>query len=279
MTEETKEVKKMCWLAKLSMFCLFGVYFIVVAGILFSNFLSDAVSLMLSIAVLPLMVLWLISAIASLIRIRLKPEIFRGTRTSIISLVVFSLFLTTIIVSLRNPGLDLSDRVVCGNNLKGLGTSILIYAYDHDGMLPDGNKNWCDTLIMEIDGDPKAFMCEDSGAVYGESSYALNKNVLGKKIGSMGSSVVMLFETSLGRGDTERTGDVKDRKSFGKFPKKGKFFSGDEKVYLDRWNQVGGPEDLTVDNHDGKGCNVLFGDGHVDWIKAEDIGKLRWTAE
>jgi len=45
------------------------------------------------------------------------------------------------------------------------------------------------------------------------------------------------------------------------------------------WNQVGGPEILTTDNHQGDGCNVLFVDSHVEFIKTEYLNDLKWTAE
>ena len=43
------------------------------------------------------------------------------------------------------------------------------------------------------------------------------------------------------------------------------------------WNQFGGPKILTVEHHRIKGCNVLFNDGHVEFIKTEDIKKLNWA--
>jgi prepilin-type processing-associated H-X9-DG protein len=45
------------------------------------------------------------------------------------------------------------------------------------------------------------------------------------------------------------------------------------------WNQYGGPELLTLDNHKGEGANVLFNDGHVKFIKPDEVGKLKWKAE
>jgi prepilin-type processing-associated H-X9-DG protein len=45
------------------------------------------------------------------------------------------------------------------------------------------------------------------------------------------------------------------------------------------WNQYGGPELLTFDNHQGKGANVLFNDGHFEFIRPKDIGRLKWKAE
>ncbi|MHC4396840.1 MAG: hypothetical protein ACYS1A_14415 [Planctomycetota bacterium] len=44
----------------------------------------------------------------------------------------------------------------------------------------------------------------------------------------------------------------------------------------DGWNQYGGPELLTFDNHRGKGCNVLFNDGRVEFVIPERIDELNW---
>lgn len=45
------------------------------------------------------------------------------------------------------------------------------------------------------------------------------------------------------------------------------------------WNQVGGSEMLTTENHKGKGCNVLFNDWRVEFVKAERLGGLKWATE
>jgi prepilin-type processing-associated H-X9-DG protein len=45
------------------------------------------------------------------------------------------------------------------------------------------------------------------------------------------------------------------------------------------WNQSGGPEILTTENHAGKGCNVLFNDGSVKFVEPEELGKLKWKVE
>lgn len=45
------------------------------------------------------------------------------------------------------------------------------------------------------------------------------------------------------------------------------------------WNQFGGPELVTADNHDGEGCNVLFNDFHVKFVKTDRLGELKWTVE
>lgn len=40
------------------------------------------------------------------------------------------------------------------------------------------------------------------------------------------------------------------------------------------WNQNGGQE-LLIDNHKG-GSNILFNDGHVNWVDAKDFNNLKW---
>jgi len=42
------------------------------------------------------------------------------------------------------------------------------------------------------------------------------------------------------------------------------------------WNQFGGPELLAPENHGGEGCNVLFNNGHVEFVETVRFGELRW---
>lgn len=43
------------------------------------------------------------------------------------------------------------------------------------------------------------------------------------------------------------------------------------------WSQFGGAELLTMENHEGRGCNVLFVDGRVEFAKADGIVGLKWV--
>jgi len=42
------------------------------------------------------------------------------------------------------------------------------------------------------------------------------------------------------------------------------------------WNQSGGPEILTTENHQDDGCNILFADGHVRFVRTRDLNDLKW---
>ncbi len=101
-------------------------------------------------------------------------------------------------------------------------------------------EKWCDLLIEKTDVTPKSFLCK--GAKEGPCNYAINKYL--SEIGTAKDpDIVILFETHPG------------------------------------WNQVGGPEILTIENHHGDGCHVVFLDSHVEFIKAEDISKLKWKPD
>jgi len=41
-------------------------------------------------------------------------------------------------------------------------------------------------------------------------------------------------------------------------------------------NAVGGPEMLARERHSGQGCNIAFVDGHVEFVRTEDFGSLKW---
>jgi hypothetical protein len=45
------------------------------------------------------------------------------------------------------------------------------------------------------------------------------------------------------------------------------------------WNQFGGPEILTTENHKGEGCCILFIDTHVYFVKTEELGNLKWKPD
>ncbi|MBN1973616.1 MAG: DUF4190 domain-containing protein [Sedimentisphaerales bacterium] len=101
-------------------------------------------------------------------------------------------------------------------------------------------ENWCDLLIKECNVPPDEFCCPI--VEKGPCNYALNKNIA--ELGEIADpDIVVFFETHPG------------------------------------WNQIGGPEILTTDNHEGRGCNVVFLDGHVKFVETKDIPKLKWKSD
>lgn len=156
--------------------------------------------------------------------------------------------------------------------------AILSYAKEHDGNL-SVTENWCDELIMRsqynnVFSFEGADLCPE-----GESGFALNVNIIGKKLSDLSSDTVLLFETDKGVDVKGRTGFLKERVYFKSvYEENSDYFMslGDIPIYPDRWNQVGGSEILTTKYNDGKGCDVAFVDGHAEFVRTEDIPELRW---
>jgi hypothetical protein len=131
-------------------------------------------------------------------------------------------------------------RMLCATNMTVLGMEMLVYCNDYDDKLPTPSK-WCDLLVEHTDVTEKGLRCP--GAPDGPCNYAINKNI--EELGAQPppDDMVVLFETRPG------------------------------------WNQSAGPEILTTDNHQGEGCNVLFMDSRVDFIKTEDLDDLKWKPD
>ena len=187
----------------------------------------------------------IILGIVGLVKINNSGGRLKGTGMAIAGIVVpvAALPIIALLMGILMPALartrQLAFRMVCGTNMSGLSKAMLIYANDYDDKYPTPEK-WCDLLVEYCEVDPISFCCK--GAPEGPCNYAINEN-----IAELGSStqtdIVLLFETHPG------------------------------------WNQVGGPEILTTNNHQGDGCNVAFVDSHVEFVKARDIDKLKWKPD
>ena len=176
-----------------------------------------------------------------------------------------------------------ADRIKCMANMRNLGIAFYIYAQDNSNSYPTPEK-WCDLLIMNYEVKLDYLVCRGSDAKIGESSYAFNKSVVGKKSSEVPQDTVLLFETNFGKDPLGRDGTLGDRdwyKSLSSLSDRSdlKKHKHSEKVYKLRWNQFCGSELLTTENHKGEGCNVLFNDWHAEFVKAERLGELKWGAE
>ena len=119
------------------------------------------------------------------------------------------------------------------------GLGTAMFIYANDYDTLPTADKWCDLLIAEVDVCPASLRCPSTPA--GSFSYALNENLAGRSMKDGSPNVVMLFEADAGP------------------------------------NAVGGPEMLVSDRHEG--CNIVFMDGHVEFIKESRIGNLKWTVE
>lgn len=167
----------------------------------------------------------------------------RGIAIAGMALPVIALPIVALLMGIMMPALArtrmIAYRMVCGANMAGLSKAMLLYAGDNKNMYPPADQ-WCDSLIKYENVSQKQFICK--GDKKGPSSYAMNKNI--EKLGANAPpDMVLLFESKPG------------------------------------WNQSGGPELLTTENHQGEGCNISFCDGHTAFVLTESINNLRWTAE
>ena len=134
---------------------------------------------------------------------------------------------------------EIDGRLVCANNLRELGGAMWIYANDYDDEYPTAGQ-WCDLLLQHESNHVTEDLFVCPSAEPGRSHYAINPNVMNS---SSPPDMVLLFETGPG------------------------------------WNQFGGPELLAPENHQGKGCNILFVDGHVEFVRGERLDQLRWESK
>ena len=98
MTEEAKQVKKKCILAKLSLFSFVGFLVSTILGPIYHEYpLNKNVALLLSFLTPILLAFSFVLAVFSLVRIKRNSELLVGTKTAIsvivLSLLFFALFL------------------------------------------------------------------------------------------------------------------------------------------------------------------------------------------
>ena len=156
----------------------------------------------------------------------------------LIAVLVVVMVLLVCLVPVEVPW-ERATLVACKYRMKSLMTAFKLYTDDFDGSLPSV-ESWCDALGKYM--LPGMLICPGSKAKEDQSSYAINEFLDGKKLAELPPDLVLLFESMPG------------------------------------WNKAGGPEILTTEHHEGKGCNVLFADGRVEFIEADRISELKWIA-
>jgi hypothetical protein len=187
--------------------------------------------------------------ISALVLITYRRPKLRGKALAIVGIAISIASITFYFVAVRNLNRliyqPMNEIRACQSNMSELHASLEDYAENHDGLLPAG-PNWCDELLQENNELAAMFVCRNSVAKPGQSSYALNKNVAGQKLSDLARDTVLLFETTAG------------------------------------WNQVGGPELITTDNHSlitGDHCNVIFARGGTQHVPSDKIHELLWETE
>jgi hypothetical protein len=128
----------------------------------------------------------------------------------------------------------------CRKNLQSLVNALMVYSVDHQDKLPPADK-WCYVLVVECNIPQHNFICSGSTAQKGQSSYSINKYIVGRNYDELPIDTVILFDSKPG------------------------------------WNQIGGAEILAPENHGGTGCNIVLKDNSVKFYSTADFATLNWN--
>lgn len=227
---------------------------------------------------------WIIAfilGVLALVQIRRNNVNLKGVPRSLASVLIPAIYFTHVAIASYHAYFIFTPRLMCGTNLRGLGKIMMTYSTDYNGKLPTASQ-WCDLLVECTDVNVRTFLCPDSDAVRGESSYAMNKYIADINMTQLPADIVLLFETDYGRTAKRNWWKLRqmrkkndDLYSITESNGISKLVRSDKLDKL-RWNQVGGPEILSTEHYNGEGCNILFGDGHVSFESSKTIPNLRW---
>lgn len=222
----------------------------------------------------------IICGIIALVKIKNSNGQLKGTGFAVAGLLIPVVLAIVLAILMPEMGKvrGVAKRVVCGTNLKGLSTAMVVYTNDYD-KLP--SENWCDLLIEEADVTPESFICMNSDAIEGESSYAMNIYIVDMKLDDLPDDIVLFFETNMGVENGPRNTPIQTRRYFEFLNEFGKIHNENSMVYKDRFNQLGGPEDILLRHNESRpsGCNIVFADGHTEFVPEDGIDDLKWTVE
>jgi prepilin-type processing-associated H-X9-DG protein len=189
-----------------------------------------------------------------LICIKYKRNILKVTTKAVVGIIcglscLFTIYPRVFVGDIKNIQKSIT-QYRCILNLSKIQQAMIIYAADFDNKYPPKDK-WCDLLIEHARISKEDFICPGSKAKTGQSSYAINENAItleplivrGVKEPNAPPDIVLLFESEPG------------------------------------WNQYGGPELLTIKNHNGRGCYIVFTDGHIEFVRKQNLHELKWKPD
>jgi hypothetical protein len=249
-TEEQGRKPKVCKLATASAVLILVVLCTLLMGVLVvhSEPSSETFAKLLFFSAMACAPIGLIVGIFAVVRIKRSKGGLTGYRHAALGVGVaaFLIFLVSFCSWAARQKYGPSSKlwvVLCRNNLHQLGVAMQLHANENEGTYPACEK-WCDLLLQGQTARDKRsfaelFVCRGAKRAGDQERchYAMNPNCEPNSP----NDVVLLVETKGG------------------------------------WNQYGGPEILTTENHAGKGCTVLFNDGTIEFVETRRIRMLRWS--
>jgi len=190
---------------------------------------------------------------------RRSGQTFRGRRMAQAAVVIPILMpLLLFLFDAVSYAKALPPELSCGTNLSGIGKAMLVYANEYNDRLPTPSQ-WCDLLISHEGVPPRAFQCRGPQRQLSRTLYPLEWRLCVR----------------------HRTASLREGPCSYAMNEHGASVSAEPDVVLcyeakPGWNQVGGPELLTTDYHEGRGCNIMFCDTHVEFVPTKRLGQLKW---
>jgi len=170
-------------------------------------------------------------------RFRFRVFILEGMFLIAIAIVLLLVFLGPVCA----PQRPMPSNVLCMRNLRDLGLALVLYANGYGDRYPPA-KQWCDLLARqhsrETGESTEKFRKAHRCPKVATDGWGYALNPLARQTGD--PNVVLAFESDAG------------------------------------WNGFGGPESVVTGRHRGEGANVLFVDGHVEFVKVEKLAALKW---
>jgi prepilin-type processing-associated H-X9-DG protein len=135
-----------------------------------------------------------------------------------------------------------AQSVQCVNHVKQLAVSVMLYANDHDGRLPEAD-HWCDQVQVYLSNTSKSVLLCPAGNQTDRCHYALNAKLSGAELNRVGNpaQTVLFVEAEGG------------------------------------WNASGAAELLSKPSRHYGPRVIGFVDGHVEMVNPGRLNGLRWT--
>ena len=177
--------------------------------------------------------------VVSLIRIRRNRALLRGVVISILGLLTSAVAFDAALRAIASIRPEVRIRI-CASNMMKIGEALRLYSSVFENQYPTPDK-WCDALVehTDIDRTGAGKKVFCCPGTGWRAHYGINPNCTPESP----PDTVLIVDTQGG------------------------------------WNQFGGPQMLSLDNHYRQGSNILFNDGHVEFVKPKDIEKLKWRVE
>jgi prepilin-type processing-associated H-X9-DG protein len=183
----------------------------------------------------------IISGIGALIVIRLNKATLKGVKKAVTGIILgLSFFL--LLFGMRQLAVirELAVKYGCQNSMSEIGKALRQYAAENDNKYPT-DYEWCDLLIEHCGLKERIFWC--NSAYEHRLNYKNSNYALNPNVEpNSPPNLVLLCETKGG------------------------------------WNQVADPNLLTAENH-VNGCNILFNDGHAEFVKKKNFKNLKWKTD